>query len=282
MNELVFSLAALALIFSALAFLLPPLLRPSRGEDKTEAVNLDILREQLAELASERAVGRLSESALIEAQTELKRRILEECADIRVLPFVPSPKTAIALTLLLIVGSVALYGVLGQPHALLPEIQNARRADAAEKPGMSPEEMRAAVLLLVARLQENPEDTEGWIMLARAYRILDRPADATAVYARIEERIGDDAELLTDYAETLAMSSNMRMQGKPRALVAQALKRDPQHARALFLAGMAAQEAGERQEAAAHWKKLLAMVEPGSELHKMLSANIAELRVDDK
>ncbi|MDR3159859.1 MAG: c-type cytochrome biogenesis protein CcmI [Zoogloeaceae bacterium] len=280
MSILTFSLAALTLIFVVCALLLPSLLRPSRATQEKSAVNLDILREQLAELASERAAGRLTESALIEAQTELKRRILEESASPAAqvaAPFAPSPKTAIALTLLLVVSSVALYGALGQPLALLPEIQNAQRADAA-KDSMSAEELRVAVERITAHLEKNPEDTKGWIMLARAYKILERPADAAAAYARIEEKIDGDADLLADYAEMLAMSSETRMQGKPQALAEQALKLNPQHAHALFLAGMAALEAGKKQEAAAYWEKLLPMVEPGSELRRILSDNIRKFR----
>ncbi|MDR2626394.1 MAG: c-type cytochrome biogenesis protein CcmI [Zoogloeaceae bacterium] len=278
MSVLTFSLAALTLIFIVCALLLPPLLRPSRAAQEKSA-NLDILREQLAELENERAAGRLTESALLEAQGELKRRVLEESASpaAQSIPFAPSPKTAIVLTLFLVVGSVALYGVLGQPLALLPEIRNAQRADAAQG-GMSVEELRVAVERIIAHLEKNPEDTEGWIMLARAYKILERPADAAAAYARVEEKIAGNADLLADYAEMLAMSSETRMQGKPQALAEQALKLNPQHAHALFLAGMAALEAGKKQEAAAYWEKLLPMVEPGSELHQMLSDNIRKFR----
>ncbi|MDR1350568.1 MAG: c-type cytochrome biogenesis protein CcmI [Zoogloeaceae bacterium] len=273
-----FSLAALTLIFVVFALLLPPLLRPAPRAPEKNAANLDILREQLAELAGEQAAGRLTEAARLEAQSELKRRILEESASpvAHAAAFAPSPKTAVVLTLTLVMGSVALYGVLGQPLALLPEIRNARAA-AAEN-SMTQEEMRAAVERLAARLQENPEDAEGWIMLARAYKILDRPADAAAAYARVEEKISDNADLLADYAETLAMSSETRMQGKPGILAERALQLNPQHAHALFLAGMAALEAGRKQEAVAYWEKLLPMVEPGSELHQLLSANIARFR----
>lgn len=283
MNVVVFSFAALALIFAVLALLLPSLLRPSREKGEKGAANLDILREQFAELSSERAADRLTESALIEAQDELKRRVLEESASPTAysVPFASSPKTAIALTLLLVMGSVTLYGALGQPLALLPEVRDAQRTDAA-KDSMSLEELRAAAERITAHLQENPEDTEGWVMLARVYKLLERPADAAAAYARVEEKISGNADLLADYAEMLAMSSKTRLRGKPRALAERALQLDPQHAHALFLAGMAAREAGEKSEAAAYWERLLPLVETGSELHQALSANIAELRADNK
>ncbi|MDR0736768.1 MAG: c-type cytochrome biogenesis protein CcmI [Zoogloeaceae bacterium] len=283
MNVVVFSFAALALIFAVLALLLPSLLRPSREKGEKGTANLDILREQFAELSSERAADRLTESALIEAQDELKRRVLEESASPTAysVPFASSPKTAIALTLLLVMGSVTLYGALGQPLALLPEVRDAQRTDAA-KDSMSLEELRAAAERITAHLQENPEDTEGWVMLARVYKLLERPADAAAAYARVEEKISGNADLLADYAEMLAMSSKTRLRGKPRALAERALQLDPQHAHALFLAGMAAREAGEKSEAAAYWERLLPLVETGSELHQALSANIAELRADNK
>lgn len=273
-----FILAALTLLALTALLLLPPLLRarPSATaeRDTQRATNLAILRAQLAELESEREQGELRPEAFAEARAELQRRILEESAatqaqdDPR-----PSQALAIGLVLLLALSGSLGYAWLGAPQALDPE-QIAARANA---PAMSPEQIAAMVDQLAARLEANPDDEAGWVMLARSYKVMGRLEDAAKAYARAEKRVATDPSLLADYAEALAMSGN-GMKGKAAALVEQALKLDPEHGHALFLAGAAAMEAGKRQQAADYWEKVLPQVEPGSELHSLLKTNIDKIR----
>ncbi|MDR3054941.1 MAG: c-type cytochrome biogenesis protein CcmI [Zoogloeaceae bacterium] len=282
-----FLLAALVLTVLVAALLLPPLLsRASAGMSPVAETHhaIAVLREQLDDLKAEQAAGNLTAAEFGEAEDELKRRILEEHRE-AVSPDAtalatsrPATKTAVALVLLLVLGGFALYGVWGNLLALQPELAQSAARQAAEGQQMTPEQIAGMVEKLAARLEANPDDPEGWLMLARAYKILDRPAEAAAAFARIEAVVEEDAGLLADYAEMLAMSSETRLNGKPRQLLEKALKLDPNNARALFLAGMAALEAGEKQEAAAYWEKLLPRVAPGSELHRLLTEQIGKIR----
>ncbi|MDR1889505.1 MAG: c-type cytochrome biogenesis protein CcmI [Zoogloeaceae bacterium] len=280
-----FLLAALVLTALVVALLLPALLRPSRLPSIAPADHAAaILREQLDELKTEQAAGKLTATEFAEAEDELKRRLLEEHQESArpSQPTKPATKTAIVLTLMLVVGGFALYGLLGNLLALQPELAQsaARQAEAGMNAGqqMTPEQITRMVEGLAARLEKNPDDPEGWLMLARSYKMLNRPADAATAYARIEPVVARDASLLADYAEALAMSSATRLNGKPRQLVAEALQLEPENPRALFLAGMAALEAGEKPEAIKYWEKLLPHVEAGSELHQLLTEQLAKLR----
>lgn len=134
------------------------------------------------------------------------------------------------------------------------------------------------VARLAERLKANPDDMEGWLMLARSYKAMGRLAEAAEAYAKAEKVVVQDAGLLADYAETLAMANQSGMQGKPRQLIDQALKLDPENAHALLLAGVAAMQAGNRAEALRHWEKLLPKVEPGSEIETMLKSSIEKLK----
>ncbi len=281
-----FILAALALLAVTALLLLPPLLRSRDRNASTQAAldeqreaNLAILRTQLAELESEQQQGQLRPEEFQQAREELQRRILEESAAAEAATSAqgdqrPSKPLAIGLLLLLALSGSLGYAWLGNPLALDPEQVQAR----PEAPAMSPEQIAGMVAKLAARMEENPDDEQGWVMLARSYKVMGRLEDAAKAYARAEKLVATDPSLLADYAEALAMSSGSGMKGKPAALVEQALKLDPEHGHALFLAGAAAMEAGKRQQAADYWEKVLPHVEPGSELHGLLSANIEKIR----
>lgn len=281
-----FTLAALALLAVTALLILPPLLR---SQDKSAAAraalneqqeaNLAILRNQLAELESEQQQGEMKVEDFQQAREELQRRILEESHNAQAAAAAagdhrPSKPLAAAVVLLLAVSASLGYALLGNPIALDPAKIQAQQGG----PAMTPEQIEAMVAKLAARMEENPDDEQGWVMLARSYKVLGRLEDAAKAYSHAEKLVATDASLLSDYAETLAMSSGKGLKGKPAKLVEQALKLDPNHGHALFLAGAAAMEAGNRKKAADYWEKMLPQVEPGTELHNLLSANIEQIR----
>jgi cytochrome c-type biogenesis protein CcmH len=143
---------------------------------------------------------------------------------------------------------------------------------------MSPEQINAMVAKLAERMQANPDDMQGWLMLARSYKTMGRYEDAAAAYGKAEKVIDDDPELLASYAETLAMASGKGLKGKPAQLIARALKLDPKQPHALFLAGAAAMEAGDKKQGIAYWEALLPQVEPGSEIDQLLRSGIDKMK----
>lgn len=275
-----FAIYAVIIIVVTAAFILPPLWRGRRqastGADR-KAANLAIFRDQLGELEREHAAGTLSAEDFAQARNELQRRLLEEVDTAAGVAAsdgsnaAPSRKTALALLLLLPVAALGGYTLLGSPRAIDPV------ATAPQKQ-MTQADIEAMVSKLAARMQANPDDLDGWLMLGRSYKMLGRYADAVDAYGRAESRIEQDPELLASYAETIAMASGNGLAGKPSALIDKALKLDPQHGHSLFLAGAAAMDAGKHKQAIVHWEKLLPQVEPGSELDQMLRSGIEQMK----
>jgi len=74
------------------------------------------------------------------------------------------------------------------------------------------------------------------------------------------------------------MAGGKGLKGKPSQLVERALKIDPQHPHALFLAGAAAMDAGDNKKGIAYWEALLPQVEPGSEIDQMLRGGIDKMK----
>lgn len=273
-----FSVFATLLIVVVSAFILPPLwlgLRATSKADRKEA-NLAIFRDQLAELAREKAEGSLAESDFEQARNELQRRLLEEVepatADTAAqTTYGPSRKMALALLLLLPVLGLVGYNILGNPKALDPMQTVAPQQ-------MTPEKINEMVTGLAAKLKANPDNPPGWLMLARSYKSMGRYADAVEAFSHAENAIGDDPDQLASYAETIAMASGTGITGKAIQLVERALKVDPGHGHSLFLAGAAAMEAGQNSKGIAYWEALLPQVEPGSDIDQMLRSGIEKMK----
>jgi cytochrome c-type biogenesis protein CcmH len=134
------------------------------------------------------------------------------------------------------------------------------------------------VARLAERMQSNPDDLQGWLMLARSYKSLGRYDEAVQAYGKAEKVINDEPDLLASYAETIAMAGGQGLAGKPLQLVERALKLDAKHAHSLFLAGAAAMQANDNKKAIAYWEALLPQVEPGTELEQMLRAGIDKMK----
>jgi len=273
-----FAIYAALLVAVVAAFLLPPLwrgLRPAVAGSDRKAFNLAIFRDQLGELEREKVEGSLGESEFEQAKRELQHRLLadvspEEAGAPQGNRSASRP-LAIALLLALPLLAIGGYALLGTPRALNPELSGPR-------PKMTAAQIEGMVAKLAERLKANPDDPQGWLMLARSYKSMGRLAEAAEAYGKAEKVVAEDASLLADYAETLAMSGSTGMKGKPRQLIDQALKLDADNPHALLLAGAAAMEAGNKPEAIKYWEKLLPMVEPGSEIENMLNAALEKLR----
>jgi len=275
-----FAIFATLLIVVVAAFILPPLwlgLRaPKPRADRKEA-NIAIFRDQLKELETEKTEGMLADADFEQARRELQRRLLEDvepdAAAMHAAPasHAPSRKTAIAILVLLPILALLGYGMLGKPQALDPTQTSA-------PPKMTPEQISGMVASLAEKMKANPDDMQGWLMLARSYKTMGRYEEAADAYGKAEKLINDDPELLASYAETLAMASGKGLTGKSSQLIARALKLDPQHPHSLFLAGAAAMEAGDKKQAIAYWEALLPLVEPGSEIDQLLRSGIDKMK----
>jgi len=177
---------------------------------------------------------------------------------------------AIAMALLLPLSAGALYLKLGRPQALLPAPVAAQAPDE-----VGPEQIAAMVQRLSARLQDQPDDAAGWRMLARSYEQLGRFDQAVSAYRQLQRLRPDDADMLTDFAVTLAMSHDERsLQGEPEGLILRALKAQPDHLQALTLAGSVAYERGDYKLAAQRWRRVQAQVAPDSPLARSVAQSI--------
>ena len=141
-----------------------------------------------------------------------------------------------------------------------------------------PQQVAAAVQRLAQKLQDQPDDAEGWAMLARAYVRLEKLPEALPAFARATALREDDPQLLADYAEALFLAQSGGLEADPRKLIEQALKLDPGHPKSLVLAGTVAFNAKDFAAAAGHWEKLAKLSAPNSPGLAELEEGIAQAR----
>lgn len=268
-----FYLIGALMALAAMLFVALPLLRarkPSQAPAQ-DAVNAQIYTDQFAELETDLNNGLLSQAQFDLAKHELERRLLQDIPPAATTA--PAAKTArwpgIIIVLLIPLLAAGLYAKIGNPRAINPPTDP-----------MIVQLQQIEILLpkLEQRLREQPNDITGWTMLGRAYMGLARYPDAAQAYDKLTQLTPQDAQAFADYADALAMANGQKLAGKPAALVAQALKLDPNNGKALYLAGFAAVEAGKPKQAIAHWEKLLAQLPPDAEGAAMLKEKLAELR----
>ncbi|MGE5714584.1 MAG: c-type cytochrome biogenesis protein CcmI [Betaproteobacteria bacterium] len=267
---------AAVMVVIALAWLLWPLLRTSqRATVERHVANATIYRDQFADLDADLKRGSISEAQYTEAKAELERRLLDE-ARAESAPVSSSrggraPAVVIALSVPVLAG--LLYWKLGAPDAFSPiatPVESAHQLTAGQV-----EEM---VQQLSARLQREPDNVEGWVILARTYYTMRKFPEAAAAYEKLVKLVPNEPDLLADYADALAMSQGRDLSGKPMELVQAALKADPNHWKALAMAGTAAFDRKDYKGAVAYWERLRDSQEPDSPIVKSISASIDEAR----
>ena len=130
---------------------------------------------------------------------------------------------------------------------------------------------------LAAKLEKEPGNVDGWVMLARTYYAINRHAEAARAFDRAVALVPDNADLLADYADSLGASEG-GLRGKSLELIERALKADPTHWKALALAGTAAFNRKDYRQAVEYWERMKKTVPPDSSIAGSIDASIAEAR----
>ena len=202
--------------------------------------NVDALRIELIEARRDQKLGLLSEASLAEAERELETRVLAESQQ-TANPTAPRYKrTAISLGVLLPVLAVGGYAAVGSPAAVVPEIvRPAAVAQSAGPAGSSDADKQMGELFKLAeeRLNKEPNDVKGWLLLARAKASVGMFDGAMKAYEKAAALDPSDSEMWSDYADSAAGMSQGKMDGKPIELINKSLALDGKNIKALLLRG---------------------------------------------
>ncbi len=272
-----------------------------RADDPVQA-NAAVYKDHLRDLEKEYVLGNLSSEELRIAREELARRLLEDVGDSatsgkhtadssQAALLVEVPGTAqvaktktqawrapwvwvMSFVFLVPVASMLMYAVMGQPLALNPA---ALQAEAEHGSGISPEKMTEMATALMRRLQDEPNQVDGWVMLARVQRAREHFDEADEAFRKALALSKDD-NLAIEHAEVLAQKNQGNFAGQPWAIIQRVLTADPQHLNALLLAGSASYTELNYRSALRFWERAREVVEPDSPDAPELDRAIAQAR----
>lgn len=256
-------LVAAAIAAGVVAALLQPLFRQSRSSASRRSRELAIYRDQLAEIVREVDVNLIAPTEAKQAEAEIQRKILATAE-----PVDPAETGAAAprnlsriLAVILVaalmpVGALAVYLTVGSPTEPSHPFDPVRAAAQAEAERRA-REMATLVDKLATRMEQEPNDLQGWLILAQSYRAMQRHDEAAQAYQRAYELSGKDASYAADYGESLVAASETQVTPEARALFDQALEANPSEPRARFYLGLAKAQAGQAPEAIAMWRSLV-------------------------
>ncbi len=227
---------------------------------------LDVLREQLVETEARRAEGAISEEVADGLAAEINRRIVAESpiADgtpnkisERALPWV-----AVGLAGVVAVSAAGLYALVGSPHLGGSPAQIAGAGSDAAHPNGDVSSMIAS---LEEKLQNTPDDPQGWQMLGWSYMSTNRPADAARAYARAAELDPGNLEIRSAQAEALTQAAGGTVTPEAATLFRNVVKMDPGDPRARYYLALAKDQQGDHDGAMTDWITLIKTAPPDAE-----------------
>jgi cytochrome c-type biogenesis protein CcmH len=216
-----------------------------------------VYRDQLDEVARDRASGLIGEAEADAAKVEVSRRLIaaadaaEAVNSMDGSPLWRRRATALTGLLLLPLGAAALYLALGSPQ--LPGQPLAERMSAVRQD----RSIQNLVSQVEAHLERNPNDVRGYEVVAPVYLRLGRFDDAVNARRKLLALSGETAERQADLGEALASAANGVITVEAKAAFDRALALDPNDLKAKFFVGVAAEQDGDKPKAAAIWTAML-------------------------
>lgn len=250
----VFALISLAVV----ALLLWPLLRGRGTVAERTGYDLAVYKDQLREVDADVERGLLTASQADAARTEIKRRMLAAGdAGVRRQASGTFGAKAIAITLVVLVpvGAAGMYALLGTPK--LPDQPFASRdVGPADAPHEQMQQITALVDTLAKRLEQEPENAQGWIMLARSAKTLERYTQAVDAYRRAIALGVKEVDVFAGYGETLMYANQGEVTPEAVNAFEAALGVDRSDPRARFFLGVGRLQQGDAAAAIAIWRDL--------------------------
>jgi len=288
-----------ALIVVTLVFLIVPLARKvkstTQGPSRAE-YDLTVYKDQLSEIDRDLDRGVLNPDQALAARTEIERRMLNasdtdggNASGLEVAE-TSNRKTAMALIVALLIvvplGAVGFYMYLGQPQ--LPDQPLAARnleaeQQSAQHAGISEADRdRARKMLteLEQRLEQNPKDIEGWLVLAQVYEAMNRYGDAAGVYEKLVALTDRHVEVLTAWAEAQIVANDTVVLPAVTALLKEVKAKDPSEPRAYFYLALERLQHQDQEGAMAEYVALLKASPSNAEWVEQIQTRMQDLAAE--
>ena len=291
-----FILSAVVLAAIAVLIVLPAMLKKNQPfSDEFDELNVSIAKDRLKELKQQRDAGDISEDVFQKMHDELESTLAIDLSGMQQekqskveqqTVEVKNKFSPVVVGLFIPVLAVILYSQLGDFSAATGEISVATTTAAADNTGDQPKmTMEEAVAGLELRLAQQPDNAEGWFMLARSYMSMKQYLKAKDAYAKTIELVGEEPDLLLRYVDALAMTEGGRLTGTAKPVLDKVAKMLPDNPMVLWLSGTAESQQGNYKKALNSWYKLRPLLAGNpddlAQLNELISGAESQLGADE-
>jgi cytochrome c-type biogenesis protein CcmH len=233
---------------------------------------LAVYKDQLKELERDVATGAVSAQDADAQRTEISRRLLQAAREQKASQRHDRRNMPWPVALIVPVIAALAYWQLGSPQ--LPDVPRAERLAAAVNTG----DVVAMVAMVEERLENVPDDLEGWRIVLVEYQRAGRFADAANAQRNIMRLQGETGAGYADLAELLTFAEKGLISAEASAAAREALRREPQNPKAMFYAALALKQEGKAQEALSLFTLLASRAPPDAPFLATVKEEIASLQ----
>ena len=259
---------------------LVPMRRARRAEADgapEHSADAAVYRQQLTEVDRDLERGLIDAQAAEAARTEIARRLLaaDDLGRQRHDNSVREGFASKGVTVLALIGvpvaALAVYLAFGSPDLPDQPLQARLTAPAENQP----------VEVLIARVErhlaQNPQDGEGWRILAPVYMRVGNIQAAVSSYANAIRILGPTADLEADYGEALTALNNGIVSAEAHAAFERAVALQANAVKPRFFLALALEQEGKTADAVDAWKALLDGADPGEAWVSVARAQLESL-----
>ena len=277
--NILFWLIVSTLILTAFLFVLPAFWRKQLIVPvDLDQENINIAKSRLRELKESKLLGALSDAEYEEQLADLELALSDDLDIKKSIQTLNEQGRWAVYAVILVIPLLAtgLYFLLGNYPAVSHTAEMSVDTETAKVA-----EIGKMVNRLAEKMNANPDDGQGWLMLGRSYRALEQYPKAVDALANAYRILGEKPEVMMLYADALASNNDKSLIGQPSDLITKVLTLEPENMEALWLGGMAKAQSGEDQAAYDRWKKLLGLLSPDTEDYKNINGLLDQLLAEN-
>ena len=193
---------------------------------------------------------------------------------------------ALALVFLVPATAAWMYTEIGTPEGIDLKLRPApdrtaqsTRPDEAHSP--ESQEMDGMIAGLQARLEQNPDDLDGWMLLARTLKATQRFPEAVEALETANRLQPGNPQIMVDLVEArIFLTPDGRITDAMAGTLQQVLEIQPGMQKALWLMGIASSQKGDVDTAIGYWESLLEQLEPGSTVARSVQSQIDQIKAE--
>lgn len=282
------AVAAMVLVAAALAWSVRAERQRTRDLAPLEA-RVAASKSELRELERRLAAGEITPEACEHEQQRIASTLLDATAPSPAARLRPSSAYATGAVASAVIAAGAFHfwstptlepskaQVAAAPAAAAPSPAASGTGEGKPLRALSDEQLQRMVDEAGAQVKKTPGDVAAWARLAHSYDMLGKFAESSKAYATLATLLPNDAQILADYADALAVANGRTLAGEPTELVKKALAIDAKNLKALALSGTAAYERADYPQAVAFWNRALAAA-PDPAFRQQIESSIVAAR----